>query len=73
MGPSVERMLTVCFNGFAPLNKMAVMPIYGKTLKNLLLQNLENFEAEFWYTLFGTQSLFSSNDDTRMTFDLFMV
>ena len=39
MGPSVERMLTICLNGFALLNKMGVMPIYGKTLKNLLLQN----------------------------------
>ena len=36
MGPSVERMLTICSNGSAPLNKMAAMPIYGRTLKNLL-------------------------------------
>ena len=26
----------ICSNGSAPLNKMAIMPIYGKTLKNLL-------------------------------------
>ena len=39
MGPSVERMLTIFSNGFVPLNKMAAMPIYGKTFKNLLLKN----------------------------------
>ena len=33
---SVEKMLTICSNGSVPLNKMAAMPIYGKTLKNLL-------------------------------------
>ena len=31
MGPSVKGFLTVCSNGSAPLNKMAAMPIYGKT------------------------------------------
>ena len=30
---SVERMLTICSNGSAPLNKTAAKPIYGKTLK----------------------------------------
>ena len=35
---------------------MAAMPVYGKTLKNLLLQNKENFEAESWYAASGTQS-----------------
>ena len=45
MEPCVERVLTICSNDFAPLNKMAAMPIYGKTLKNLLLQNQESFEA----------------------------
>ena len=39
MEPSVERMLTICSNGSVPLNKMAAMPINGKTLKNLLLKN----------------------------------
>ena len=51
MGPSVQRMLTICSNGSAPLNKMAAMPIYGKTLKKLL----------------------RSYDDTRLSFDLFMI
>ena len=29
----VQRMLKICSDGCAPLNKMAAMPIYGKTLK----------------------------------------
>ena len=44
MGPNVERMLPVCSNGSAPLNKMATMSIYG-----LPLQNEESFGTEFWY------------------------
>ena len=38
-----------CSNGSAPLNKMAAMPIYDRTLKNLLLQNEESSEAESWF------------------------
>ena len=30
MGPSVQRVLTICLIGSAPLNKMAAMPFYGK-------------------------------------------
>ena len=33
--PSIKRVLTICSNGSAPLNKMAAMPIYGKNIKNL--------------------------------------
>ena len=51
--PSVEKMLTICSNGSAPLNKMAAMPIYDKTLKNLFLQNYERSEAESWYRAMG--------------------
>ena len=32
MGSSVERMLTIWSNDSVPLNKMAVNPMYGKTL-----------------------------------------
>ena len=31
---SVERVLTICSNGSAPLNKMAAMLIYGKKTDN---------------------------------------
>ena len=47
MGFSVETVLTICLNGFAPLNKIAAMPIYGKTFKNLL-HNQGSFDAESW-------------------------
>ena len=63
MGPSVKGVSSVCSNGSASpgsaqLNKMAVMPIYGKKiLKNLLLQNQESFEAESCYITIGTQDL----------------
>ena len=57
MRPSVERVLLICLNGSAPLNKMAAMFIYGKTLKYLLLQNEESFEAESWYIALGTKDL----------------
>ena len=48
MGPSVERVLTICLNGSAPLNKLAAMPIYGKTLKHVLLRTQERIEADPW-------------------------
>ena len=35
MEPSVERVLTISSNGFALLNKMAAMPIYGKSTKTI--------------------------------------
>ena len=57
MGPSVKRVLPSCSNGSAPSNKMAAMPIYGKTLKNLLLQNQESFGAESWYIASRAQGL----------------
>ena len=47
----------MCSNGQGPLIKMAAMPIYGKTLKSLLLQNQESFGAESWYTTSRAQGL----------------
>ena len=42
-----------------------------KTLKNLLLQNQESFEAESWYIALLSQILlFVQVDDRRLTFDL---
>ena len=49
---SVEGISTICTYSSAQLNKMATMPIYGKTLKNLL-QNQESSEAESWYISIG--------------------
>ena len=36
----------VCSNGPGHMTKMAVMPIYGKNLKNLLLRNQKATELE---------------------------
>ena len=52
----VEVVLTIYSNGFALLNKMAAMVIYGKTLKNLF-QNQGSLEAESGYIAAGTQGL----------------
>ena len=53
MEPSVEEVLLVCPNGSAPLNKIAAMPIYDQTLKLLLLQSQDSFEAESWVCNIG--------------------
>ena len=47
------------------MTKMATMPIYGKTLKNLLLRNQKANDLETWYAASGAQVLpsFFSNDD----------
>ena len=37
--PPLGRVKKDCLNDCGPLTKMAVMPIYAKTFKNLLLQN----------------------------------
>ena len=39
------------------MTKMASRPIYGKTFKNLLLQNQEANDLETWHTSSGTQVL----------------
>ena len=59
MGKNVEKSFSQnVLNGSAQLNKMAIMPIYGKkkTLQNLL-QNEESFENESWFIALGAQSL----------------
>ena len=35
------------------LTKMTAMPIYGKTFKNLLLQNQKAFDIGTWYVVLG--------------------
>ena len=44
----------VCINGPGHMTKMAAMPIYGKNLKNLLLQNRQANFHEIWYVASGT-------------------
>ena len=50
---------------------MAAMPIYGKTLKYLLLRNQDSFEAESWYIL-GESVYLVQLMVVALTFDLFM-
>ena len=39
------------------MTKMAAMPIYGKSLENLLLQNQKSYDLETWHIASGTQAL----------------
>ena len=48
--PSVKGGLKICTNGHGLLSKMAAIPIYGQTLKNLLL------EADLVYSLGDSRS-----------------
>ena len=44
-------------NGIGHMTKMAAMPIYGKNLKNLLLQNQMSYDLETWHVSLGAQAL----------------
>ena len=51
-------------NGPGHMTKMAVMPIYGKNLKTLLLQDKKSYDLETWHVALGTEALHSYiNDD----------
>ena len=59
-------------NGHGPLIKMAAKPIYGKNNKNLLLQNQESLGLNLGIKHHGLKVYqVCSNDDPRLTFDLF--
>ena len=51
------------------MTKMASKPIYGKTIKNVLLRNQEADDIENWYKASSTQVL--PNDDTGLTLSIF--
>ena len=55
--PSFNGELKIYTNGLGLLIKMATMPIYDKTLQNLLLQNQESLKAKYLYVASGTQGL----------------
>ena len=44
-------------NGPGHITKMAARPIYGKNLKNILLQNQKSYDLETWHVASGTQAL----------------
>ena len=43
-----------CANGPGYMTSMAAMPIYGKTLKNILLWKQKADDLESWYVALGT-------------------
>ena len=59
--PPWEGGTKVYINGPGHMTKMAAMPIYGKNLKNLLLQNQKSYCLETWHVALGTQALQSTN------------
>ena len=57
MEPSWNGGKKVCSNDPGHMTKMAAMPIYGKTLKSLLLQNQKADDLETWYAVSGARVL----------------
>ena len=55
--PPWEGGTKVCINGPGHMTKMAAMPICGKNLKNLPLQNQKSYDLETWHVASGTQAL----------------
>ena len=55
--PPWEGGTKVYINGTGHMTKMAATPIYGKNLKNLLLQNQKSYDLETWHVASGTQAL----------------
>ena len=54
------------------MTKMAAMPIYGKNLKKILLQNQMFYDLETWHVASGTQALQSCiNDGPGLTLTYF--
>ena len=75
MWPFVERVLLVCSNGSIPLNKMATMPISGKKkrLKFFFSRTKTALRLNLGIQHWGLKVYqVCSNDDPRMTFDLWM-
>ena len=72
MEPPWEGGTKVYMNGPGHMTKMATMPIYGKNLKNLLLQNQKPYDLESWHVASRTQALkVYINDDPGLTLTYF--
>ena len=54
--PPWEGGTKVYINDPGHMTKMAAMPIYGKTFKNLL-RNQKSYDLETWHVALGTQAL----------------
>ena len=57
--PPWEGGTKVYINGPGLMTKMTARPIYGKNLKNLLLQNQKSNDLETWHVASGTQKSFN--------------
>ena len=55
--PPWEGGTTVYITGPGHMTKMAAMPIYGKNLKKILLQNQMSYDLETWHVASVTQAL----------------
>ena len=55
--PPLDGGTKIYSNGLGHMTKMAAIPIYGKTLKNLLFQNQKAYDLEAWYVASGAQVL----------------
>ena len=55
--PPWEVGTKIYINGPGYMTKMAAMPIYGKNLKNFLLQNQRSYDLETWHIALMTQVL----------------
>ena len=73
MGPSVEGYCQFVQMVFAPLNKMAAMPVYNnknnKTIKIFFSRTKKALRLNLG-TVYSIKDQVCSNDDPRMTFDL---
>ena len=56
---SWDRGTKVRLDGPGHMTKMAAMPIYGKTLTNLLLKNRKTDDLETWYVTSDARVLVS--------------
>ena len=60
MEPPWDQGTNICSYGPGNTTKKAVMPIYGKYLKNLLLRNQKADDLETWYAALGAGVVISS-------------
>ena len=68
MGPSVRRVLPIYSNGSAPSNEVAAMPIYGKSTEKSFSPEPRKLGIKHR----GPKvHQVCSNNDSRLTFDLF--
>ena len=72
MEPPWEGGTKVYINGPGHMTKMAAMPIYGKNLKNLLLQNQKSYYLKTWHVA-SALKLYQVyiNDDPGLTLTYF--